>query len=568
MIASLAAFLAIFRMVVIPAQFQDRQFTCSETELEGVVMAAQDYFNGQLGSSTTFTFDIAPAVTLSREYSYYGSNYSDRRDALLYEAVKEACSLSSENIDFSLYDNDSDGTVDNVFILAAGISEADGAGADNIWPQHGLLQNSGQTLSIDGKTINSYTVACELTSDRGLNPRQAGIGIFCHELAHSFGLQDLYDTDGRGSGGISKGLWGTALMDLGCKNRDGQCPPNLNALDLEMLGAGTCETLDIGEYTLQPIHKSHHYLRFDTEIEGEYFLFECRSPEGQDEPVGGGGLLVYHIDKSSNPAGESDYYGRVLTASERWELGQINCRPDRQCAEIVSANPEAKSAAEIFFPYEDHDNFGSDTTPAFCRWDGSAPGLALVGIRKNPDSSVSFNVVRPVTITETTVFQDAAIVNWSINENLAENQGFEIEWTDGNTTGTTKVGKGKTSCTIEGLKAQTPYRLTVKLIIAEDQKFSASTSFMTKVYRSGTYPYIYLSGTSRNADGSFLSGTKIPLRIFNATQVAEVRWYLDGKRISAEEDGYYTISREGTLQAVILYEDGTQEMIVKEIRIR
>lgn len=555
-------------MVVIPAQFQDKQFTCTETELEGVVLAAQTYFNEQLGTQKEFIFDIAPAVTLSREYSYYGNNYSDRRDALLYEAVKEACNLSSENIDFSLYDNNSDGTVDNVFILAAGISEADGASADNIWPQHGLLQDSGQSLNLDGKTINSYTVACELTSDKGLNPRPAGIGIFCHELAHSFGLKDLYDTDTHGSGGISKGLWGTALMDIGCKNKDGHCPPNLNAIDLEMLGAGTCEELTIGEYTLQPINKSHHYLRFDTEIEGEYFLFECRAAEGWDEPIGGQGLVIYHIDKSSNPAGESDYYGRVLTAAERWELGQINCRPDRQCAEIVSANPDAANASGIFFPYGDHDNFGSDTTPAFRRWDGAAPGLALVGIRRNPDASVSFNVVRPLTILETTVFQDAAIVSWSIDESLSDNEGFEIEWTDGSTTGTARVESGKTSCTIEGLEAQTPYRLTVKLIIAEDQKFSASTSFMTKVYRDGTYPYIYLSGASRNVDGSFLYGTKIPLRIFNASQLAEVKWYLDDTRITAGDDGYYTITRNGTLKAVILYEDGTRETIVKEIRIR
>ena len=104
--------------------------------------------------------------------------------------------------------------------------------------------------------------------------------------------------------------------------------------------------------------------------------------------------------------------------------------------------------------------------------------------------------------------------------------------------------------------------------MSEHQKFSASASFQTKVYRSGTYPYIYLSGASRNTDGSFISGARIPLRVFNATGVAEVRWYLDGAGIEAEPDGLYTIEREGRLEAEIIYEDGTSERIIKEIRIR
>ena len=232
MVPQLAILLSVFRMVVIPAQFQDRQFSCTEAELGHIVLLAQDYLNDQSGGETEFIFDLAPAVTLSKPCSYYGSNYSDRRDALLYEAVREACSLVSDRIDFSLYDNDSDGYVDNVFILAAGLSEADGAPSESIWPQQGKMSDFKASFSMDGKTVDSFAVSCELASDSGLNPRPAGIGVFCHELAHVFGLHDLYDTDGTGSGGESKGLWRTSLMDEGCKNSDGNCPPNLNALEI------------------------------------------------------------------------------------------------------------------------------------------------------------------------------------------------------------------------------------------------------------------------------------------------------------------------------------------------
>ena len=36
--------------------------------------------------------------------------------------------------------------------------------------------------------------------------------------------------------------------------------------------------------------------------------------------------------------------------------------------------------------------------------------------------------------------------------------------------------------------------------------------------------YIYLGGATRNLDGSFPSGARIPLRVFNASGVQEVRW--------------------------------------------
>ena len=568
MFSALTALLAVFRMVVIPAQFQDTHFSCTETELENTVLRAQDYFNDQFGGQCEFSFDLAPSVTLPKDLSYYGANYSDRKDALLYEAVRDACLQSSEDIDFSVYDNDSDGEVDNVFILVAGMSEADGASSDCIWPQHGLLKDSGAELHLDGKTVNSFTVSCELASDEGSAPRPAGIGIFCHELAHSFGLKDLYDTDGSGSGGNAPGLWNTSLMDTGCKNADGMCPPNLNAIDYELLGAGVCDTLEIGDYTLEPVNRNGHYLIFETGNEGEYFLFECREASGWDAPLGQGGLLVYHIDMSEDSAGYSDYYGRELSAAERWELDQINCRPDRQCAEIVAADPSATDVSGLFFPREGVTNFGSETVPAFRGNDGSSSGFALLDIRRNQDGSVSFSVARPVVLDISGIFQDAAIISWEIDDRLADNQGFEVEWTDGEKRETRMLDSSERSFTVEGLTPQTRYRATVRLVVPDEQKFSMSANFTTKVYRKGTYPYIYLRGSDRNTDGTFVPGSKIPLRIFNATGMAEVRWFFDGSPVEAESDGYFTVRRSGTLCAEIYYEDGTEERIIKEIRTR
>ena len=182
MVCSLALVLSVFRMVVIPVQFEDVSFSCGTDVLAAKVAEAERYFCGQPAGYDGFEFDLAPIVTLGKEVSYYGANYSDRRDALLHEAVRQACTASRNAVDFASYDNDGDSEVDNIFILFAGPSESDGAGAEYIWPQHGTLRENGGILAIGGVQINSFSVCTELSTDNGANPRQAGIGTFCHEF--------------------------------------------------------------------------------------------------------------------------------------------------------------------------------------------------------------------------------------------------------------------------------------------------------------------------------------------------------------------------------------------------
>ena len=46
-----------------------------------------------------------------------------------------------------------------------------------------------------------------------------------------------------------------------------------------------------------------------------------------------------------------------------------------------------------------------------------------------------------------------------------------------------------------------------------------------------------------------------------------MRWSLNGKPISVSSDGYYYIKEEGTLKAEVSYEDGSKDIIVKEIKL-
>lgn len=555
----LTLLLGVFRMIVLPVEFQDREFVTSREEQEQLVQQAQEYFNrqfssGQAGPKTkagskgveegmSFEFELGPGVTLAHPMAYYGANYSDRKDIRIQEAVREACSKLKDEVDFAAYDNDGDGAVENVFLLFAGPGEQDGGDENDIWPQQGRLSANGGGITIKGKRIDAFAVSPE-----------GAAGIFCHEFGHVLGLVDFYDTDGASSGGQTPGLWRTSLMDDGCRQPE---VPDFGAPEFELLGLGTGDPLLPGHYELAPLPEGRRYLKAPTDREGECFLFAA----------GPGGLYVYHLDRSENPAGYSQRHDAELSARERWEHGAVNDAPEHPCLRLLPADPDAADAARVPFPQAGFDSFGSDTPSAFRSWSGRASGLALTGIRLRPEGGVAFDVVEPLRLSDISVWQDAAVVRWAVDPALEGVQACEVRWTDGEEEWTLALGAEAQSCTLEGLKPQTGYRFTVQVRTSERDRYSVGGSFTTKVYREGTYPYIYLNNVPRGSDGSFPPGSKIPLRVFNATDVQEVRWSLNGTPIGPEADGNYTLRRSGTLKAVVVHTDGTTETLVKEINV-
>ena len=193
--------------------------------------------------------------------------------------------------------------------------------------------------------------------------------------------------------------------------------------------------------------------------------------------------------------------------------------------------------------------------------------MALTGIRRE-DGGVAFEVLQPLTLTGITVYQDAAVVRWTPDPALEDIQGYEVRWTDGGRTDRRELPVQAVSCTLEGLRPKTDYVFSVQLRLAGSIRYSADGTFTTKVQRQGTYPYIYLHSATRNVDGTFPPGSKLPLRVFNATDVQEVRWSLDGIPLVPEADGGFTLQRGGTLRAQIIHSDGTSETIVKEIVVQ
>ena len=235
----LLTLLSIFRMVVLPVQFQDRELGTTREQQQALVQQAQEYFNRQFaGTGTTFVFELAPATTLQHPVAWYGTNYPDRKDIRLADAVREACLLLKDQVDFAATDNDGDGLIDNIFLLYAGPGEHASGQESDIYPQQGWMPADGPALLLGGKGVRSFAVAPE-----------GEPGVWCHEFAHALGLPDFYDTDGAESGGECPGLWGTSLMDDGCREAEF---PEFGALEFHLLGLGREEALAVGPQLLQP----------------------------------------------------------------------------------------------------------------------------------------------------------------------------------------------------------------------------------------------------------------------------------------------------------------------------
>lgn len=325
--------------------------------------SVKDYFFENSCGAFDPVFDVVGPVTIDRPCSYYG--YDDVRSM---EALYDACLKADDMVDFSQYDYDQDGKVDNVFFYYAGYNEAEGGGASTIWPHSWDMYYFD--CICDGTQIWHYACSSEF---RGNSGRQmCGIGTFCHEFGHVLGLPDFYDTD-YGDNGEAFTLDNFSLMSMGNYNNAGRTPPYLNAMERVILGWMREPALltESARVELDPVYDNIAY-QIPTSIVGETFVLETRNNEGWDKYIAPG-LLVYHLDRS-------DRLVHGVPASERWNSGySINIFADHPCFYLVKASENGYYS--IPFPGEDNvTSFTSVSKPANEDWNGISTGYDLYNI--------------------------------------------------------------------------------------------------------------------------------------------------------------------------------------------
>lgn len=590
---------AVKHGIAILAQYKDIKFKHTAEDFEKLLNSpgykgtgcAVDYFNDQFNGKVEFSFDVSNIITLPKERAHYGGNDNSENDSHPGEMIYEACQLADSGIDFSRYDDDKDGYVDNVFVFFAGEDEADGADEDCIWSHAWDLASAGyygdgkgEYTTGDGVKVSRYACTSELTRIYTTSTRYttelAGIGTFCHEYSHTLDLPDFYDTDYEDNGEAA-GLWHwTALMDGGNMNNNGNTPPYYNCIDRELTGISEPMDITAGSCTLEPIHKGGKYLRIPTNKAKEYFLIECRSNDGWDKYIGysansGSGLLVYHIDRTDSRVWDIENTINAKASHQYADLIEADGRPDRfDTMSDSDYNRYITNVRGIFFP-SGNKAISSATHQAFRTWSGEEVPYSLSDIVLNPDGSVSFNVITDKEVVPkaqnitSDVFTDAAIIQWEASYNIAKTAyvKYGIKGSDAADIAEVKAySANKYSLTIEDLKPQTKYSIEIYYKSENGENGEIQTSaFETRRTPSINYPYICINGT-----GTYAEGSKMPLRVVNASGAASVKWELDSSEIAVSGDGYYHIEGTGThvLKAAVNHKGGAKDIITRKITVK
>lgn len=301
------------------------------------------YSNGANGSARDFylnssngrfqpQFDVIGPVTLPEKYSYYGANQGSSVDnpARLEQFVREACTLADPLVDFSQYDHNQDGYIDNIYFFYAGKGEADSGDGNAIWPHSAYYSDmakdaglSETSLKLNGVEVGNYTCSNEINGTL-ITPQPAGIGTFVHEFGHVLGLADHYDVN-YGITTFAPGSFDT--MAQASYNNNGNTPAAFSAYERACLGWLDLTVLKNGVDSLNVLpdlndsNKAYVVPVGGTNDE-EYFIMENRQKKGWDAFIPGHGMLLWHIDYDA----------------KAWEKNELNITGTHQRVDIVEAD--------------------------------------------------------------------------------------------------------------------------------------------------------------------------------------------------------------------------------------
>lgn len=355
----------------------------------------KDYFLQQ--SSGLFEPEFIPIgpVKLDNVYAYYGADrYNSNGSIASYDANfslfrNEAISKAlNQHSDWSIFDNDGNGSVDMVFFIYAGLGQNSGGDDNTIWPKE---STSGITLA--GQYFATSAACCECRpaqKDAHGNvtaTKADGIGVFIHELSHALGLPDFYDTRN-----VAFGMDMWSVMDYGEYCNNGYNPANYTAYERHFMGWENLPEINApATIRLKCFAEGGGGVKVVNDSNpDEYYILENRQAKGWDDYLGRicTGLQVTHVDYSS----------------AAWNQNRVNTDPSHQRMTIIAANNcykgsnSASSSAEYLstlrgnlFPGSEGVNcLTDDTTPASVVYTGGFMGKPLYDIKEQEDATISF----------------------------------------------------------------------------------------------------------------------------------------------------------------------------------
>ncbi|MBD5356362.1 MAG: M6 family metalloprotease domain-containing protein [Bacteroides sp.] len=375
------------RALVILVEFADNEFTSTDDPHSyfdrmlnepdfsdnNATGSARDYFIVNSNGVFRPQFDVYGPVKLEKDMEYYGAHAAGANDRRPEKMITDACQLLDDEIDFSIYDCDANGVIDNVYVFYAGFGEASGGGNNTVWPHSAFLTDiSKKKYYFDELLLDRYACSNELE----VSGETVGIGTFVHEFSHVLGLPDIYSTGYTGA--FTPGSW--SCIDNGNYNNNGHTPPYYSSFERYALGWLEPTVIEeAGIYTLDRLYQTNEAFIVPTAREEEFFLFENRQQEGLDQFIPGHGMVVWHIDFNE----------------EAWLKNTVNNDPSHQYVDLVEADNilnDRTRSGDSFPGSEGITEFTFETTPAFVSWDNVSPEFGLYDITETEDGIISFDL--------------------------------------------------------------------------------------------------------------------------------------------------------------------------------
>lgn len=415
------------------------------TNSEGYVGSVRDYFYDQSNGQFELDFDVLGPVEAAKSYTYYGGN-SPRTDYHIGELIKEACDGVADQVNFSDYDWDGDGTADQVFVLYAGLGEAAGGDKNTIWPHESSMSYQGGALTYPTGKVNTYACSCELqrylTADGyDTTDHAAGIGTICHEFSHCLGFPDFYDTNGQKLYGM--GFWD--LMATGSYLGNSFRPCNYTGF--ERIYAGWTEPIVLEDPATVESMKSasdngRPFIIYNDGHTDEAYILENRQKTGWDKSLYGNGLIITHLD-----------YNATYWAGNRVNYTGLD---HQRCTIFHADRSDLQTTAEELqgdpYPFVkggkvQNDELTDDSYPAATLYNRNSDrtyymGKPLTAITRNADGTIAFQFMGgdADNILDNSATA-TAISSVNVGSKAQDNRIFSI---DGRYLGTdiAKLGKG------------------------------------------------------------------------------------------------------------------------------
>lgn len=346
--------------------------------------SVRDYFLAQSDHQFDLNFDVVGPYKLNKPNSYYGENNSNGDDLRPGEMIAEALQMADNDVDFSQYDWDGDGEVEQVYIVYAGNGEADGGASNTIWPHEWTLEGNdyGSTITLDNVIINTYACGNELNSYGDMT----GVGTMCHEFSHCMGFPDFYDISYRGNNGT--GRWD--LMCSGSYNGDGYRPAGYTSY--ERMVCGWKKPIELVNDTtvddMKAINEGGEtFIIYNKAYPDEYLLLENRNLSGWDAGLSGSGLLVLYVDY------DEDIWNKNIPNATSYTGDFYN---SHQRMTVIGADNNTYSEYGDPYPYLQNDSLTNTSKPAAKLYHPNVDGkkfmnVGILDIKRSNNAIVSFN---------------------------------------------------------------------------------------------------------------------------------------------------------------------------------